>query len=396
MEELHGIATIKLYARINNELTWHKFSVIKDINDCYLRFTTSHINGDFILARGTHEEVGKIYNREVFITTNSGFRPHADNLVNQDIQMNIPMKALPFGKGKTTFPCYYQPKINGGRCISELVNDNDEGFIVYGKHVKLTSKEGHNLPVEHIINQLKPIYDMFGSPILDGEIYHYGKECTTINGAARNVKNPIHDKLAFVIFDIILYGVSQFVRTTILNQIAHDSMFNAEILHLNNNDTAIGKVFFLDTDIVEREDSARLLAEEHILNGYEGIILRNPEAVYQQGKHVGNLTKIKKQLEGMFRIFDIISKPTLEDQPLFVIVNDTTDETLPINPVGKHEDLKKYLINRKDYIGKMVKVTYYERTINGLPFHANVYPEIMEDYVEEKIEDINECNIDDL
>ena len=398
MEELHGLATIKYYAKINNELVWHKYSIIEDKDDCYLRFTTSHINGDFILARGTLGEMNAIFVRETTITNENGFVATMVNLVNRDIQMNIPMKAKPYGEGRPNYPMYYQPKINGGRCIDELTEVDD--IFVKCMFPTLSAKEGGLIPVQHLIDQLRSIHAIFGRIVFDGEIYLYGHKCATINGAARNPKNPIHKDLALVIFDVILYGVSQFVRVEILNHVKRTMLLTTDVqleLNLTNNKIAKANVFFLATNTIWSEQQARKLAEEHIDAGYEGIVLREKEAIYRQGKHVGNLYKMKKALYGYFKIVGIDPKPIDTTQPMFLLLNDKTSEVFECNPTGDHGTNAKYLKYKSEYIGKMVQVKYYERTINDLPFHANVFPETMKDdipYIEAK--DTLTLNTDDL
>ena len=380
---------IVLYAKINKVDQEHTYTLLKDHQlDTYLViFETSSIIGKFALAMNDNvDDLIPIFNREVKITENNGFTKFKDAVFNVNIQMNIPMKAKPYGEGKPTYPMYYQPKINGGRCIDELTEITETtNMFSNGKKPTLSAKEGGLIPVQHLIDQLNTVHDIFGHIIFDGEIYLFGKKCATINGAARNPKNPIHKDLALVIFDVILYGVSQFVRVNILNQVKRTMKLSTDVeleLNLKNNKIAKGDVFFLDTDTVYDEKQARRLAEIHIDAGYEGIVLREKEAVYRQGKHVGNLYKMKKALFGWFKIVDITPKPIDVMQPLFILKNDKTNDLFECNPTGDHATNAKYLSHKVEYIGKMVQVKYYERTINELPFHANVLPETMKNDVQ--------------
>ena len=105
--------------------------------------------------------------------------------------------------------------------------------------------------------------------------------------------------------------------------------------------------------------------------GFEGLILRNPDAIYQYGKRNQSMIKYKKSTDGKFIIVDIkpdgIKRP---DIPLFICKNDINDAQFECHVGGTLDYQKQCLVNKDNYIGKYMYVEYGERSgINNLPFH---------------------------
>ena len=124
-----------------------------------------------------------------------------------------PMKAQKFAIGKFDYPCIAQPKINGVRAVVMLEEFTPtdlfslEGFVRDDKHYHtvIKTKEGLIYRIWHIEQLFNDFYDSFpeyANMVFDGEIYIRGEKVTTIGGAARNPRNPLHDKLQFVNFDL--------------------------------------------------------------------------------------------------------------------------------------------------------------------------------------------------
>ena len=105
--------------------------------------------------------------------------------------------------------------------------------------------------------------------------------------------------------------------------------------------------------------------------GFEGLIVRNPEAEYAFGKRNSSMFKYKKKLDGKFIIIDI--KEDKRGLPIYTLKNDINDETfectinLPQDGQRKQLEMKQYLI------GKTGLVEYRERSgVKEVPFHAKL------------------------
>jgi len=270
------------------------------------------------------------------------------------------------------YPYVGQPKINGGRCGAAF--DHTPGIELFAPTegtFKLHSKEDIDLPVEHIKSELTEVALMnhwFKDVVLDGEIYQRGLKVATINGAARNQKNPVHNKLQYVVFDAI-NDSRQIDRLTQINSLSLYFHYGTAETH---ESWPLGKVIILEHKMINNATEARYYRDKYIELGFEGLILRNPNSFYTPGKHVNVMYKYKNFEIDMFKVVDIVPKPIDAHLPLFICKNDLTDETFEVVPTGTHAKQAKMLINRKQIIGSYVPVKYYERTINQLPFNANV------------------------
>lgn len=281
-------------------------------------------------------------------------------------------KAIPFINNKVSYPCIGQPKINGGRCAA-IFDDSYTGDMfsnLLGTY-RLHSKEGIDLPVKHIIEELNTVINSnlrLATIKLDGEIYRKDMKVATINGAARNVNNAIHKDLQYVIFDVINEQY-QSHRTSITKSLGAYFYVGDPMKH---HEWPLGKVIILPSIIIESDIHAKEIRDQYISYGFEGLILRETGSSYTPGKHIGVMYKYKQYEIEEFLVVDIIPKPIDTHLPLFICKNDITSDTFECVPMGTHTKQAKLLINKQYYIGKKVLVKYYERTINKLPFNANV------------------------
>ena len=109
-----------------------------------------------------------------------------------------------------------------------------------------------------------------------------------------------------------------------------------------------------------------------INNGFEGLILRNPDAEYQFGKRNLSMIKYKKSTDGKFTIIDIYPEGIKRSNiPLFLLRNDINDSTFEVHVGGSHEYQESILKDKDNYIGKQMYVEYGERSgVEQVPFHV--------------------------
>lgn len=293
-------------------------------------------------------------------------------LTNTLEQLSQPMKAQTFRLGKTTYPSFGQPKINGVRCIA-IWNAAPANNLFEQPGFILRSKEGIVYPIAHIVNQLNKLAESnpFARDIVfDGEVYLVKEKNTTIAGAARNVNNHIHKYLQFVIFDIVDTTKVQGDRLLELYATLGSAGIRTESADQMNWPKA--SIIPLLTEIVNNDNDAKDKRDFYLGRGFEGIVLRDPEGMYELGKRSHYLTKYKKWETTKCLVIDIIPKPLDTHLPLFVCKNDITDDIFECVPMGSHAKQAKLLREKEKYIGTYVEVKFYERTINNLPFNANV------------------------
>lgn len=276
-----------------------------------------------------------------------------------------PMLAKPLFDSKTgkcmvtSWPMIGQPKLNGFRmmCRWEKVTVGEGLFKEEVEKPVFRSREGIRFDtLEHIEAELTK--DMFFTQdgkeiILDGELYYHGWLLQRINSAV-NKKNEDTTSLQYHIFDIGIENVKYINRTRLLFLMTKSSFKN---------------IWFVNYELVEDINKAEILTDRYITQGYEGSILRNPNAYYQFGKRNYSMVKLKRFQDKEFKIVDVIGGDNSPELGVFVCLAENGLK-FKCTPQGTHEVKKEYLTNKQNYIGKMLTVKFYERTKDGIPFHT--------------------------
>lgn len=307
-----------------------------------------------------------------------------------------PMKAQKFEIGKMKYPAIQQPKINGVRATIRLINEPSGDIFTPDKRVEIKSKEGLIYNVKHIEDTFLEVYNYTEcfDVVFDGELYIYGQPVTSIGGAARNPKNPLHKSLQFVCFDLAIPDFNNIERDELRNKIfteangkipvsmdhnMYDDLITIKICRDKSvEEHSVTRWFIINSlisEIVNSDEEVLEFRDKCIKYEYEGSIVRDMNADYQFGSRPKTMRKCKKMDDAEFKILNIRSVGDSDDKVGFTIIftlqNDLTDETFECNGTGTVEQ-KLEILNDKSNIGKLATVQFYERTINKLPFHANV------------------------
>lgn len=173
---------------------------------------------------------------------------------------------------------YFQPKVNGQRCRVEWIN---------GKSWLWSSQGNIINSVPHINEQLENTHADYLD--LDGELWSTELSIQEISAIARKTTrlDKRYRMLNFYIFDFVNFALTQTNRFNVLYSWK-------EALAKN------GSIKMLDWYYAPKEDWERFY-EMFTEQGYEGLIIRNPDALYQE-KRTADLLKKKKTIVGKFRI----------------------------------------------------------------------------------------------
>ena len=289
-----------------------------------------------------------------------------------------PMLAKPSLKN-IIYPAVIQPKYNGERCIAsfENVRKDDGLFTVTNKEVVLRTKEGNLFCMNRIqafLNNIaKSLFD-YEEPIeFDGELYVHGerkgyvrKSCPLwIRNAPSNPSgNP--NRVTYVIYDLIIAKAEQANRFEMLDNLVKA---NGLIQHLSHKAlTENWPIHISRKQIVNSETEAIEIAQGYKQEGFEGGIVRNLHAEYQFGKRSWDLAKIKFKNVEVCTITDITPKPNEPETGIFHM-RTASGDSFKGNPTGGFETRRDYLDNKYSYIGRLAKVTYFEKDIGNVPSH---------------------------
>lgn len=163
------------------------------------------------------------------------------------------------------------PKLDGLRCISLRLN---EAWKCY-------SRKGHEFyTVNHILTDLEYLYHRYGYTFFDGELYKHGLKFEEVQGPVMAFKAGQAEGIEYHTF---VCGQAE----DFLNK--RDNM----IMTMGNEETEWIKV--VDQDIIYTKDIYDRLERSFDL-GYEGIMLRDPERLYDF-KRSDAIIKVKKGLD---------------------------------------------------------------------------------------------------
>lgn len=266
----------------------------------------------------------------------------------------LPMLALDYLKygHRAKFPAIGQRKLNGMRGLR--APDNSE----------FRSRENNPIrKLPHIESQLRwlEMECPYWYEEIDGEIYRHGIPLGDIISLVKRAQ-PDSEKLEFHIFDLNLEGVRQDQRIDILRTIKSWMDKHAEeVRHFAPH------IFISDSIIVRDEKHMIELQKEYESEGFEGIMLRDPNAVYVSGPaKTPAVFKRKSFQDAEFDIVDIT-----EGAEGRAILHFVTKEGRPFSAelVGSDEVCREVFDNRTEILQAKKKATvkYQELSKYGVP-----------------------------
>ena len=270
-----------------------------------------------------------------------------------------------------------QWKINGVRCIIGAIATKD---IFKPVSLRYWSREGTEWTKklswmdDVILPYINP--DLLDAMIeegacLDGELYIPGQTVNNINSFVKNVNLPQHKLLQYWCYDVLIENMPTTIRNNIringIKKICYD--YNDITEHLNNK----SQLVLLPNINIDCFDTATRFRDKFISLGFEGLILRDPNAEYQFGKRNSAMFKYKRIDDGKFKIIDIIPEGVRKDLCKLVLQNDINNELFECAINSSHAYQEMILKDKDKYIGKYAIVEYRERSGKlNVPFHARV------------------------
>lgn len=277
----------------------------------------------------------------------------------------LPMLAHLFEKNKkkVKFPCFEQPKLDGMRCLTE-----DRGMF---------SRERKTIyGAPHIRQALQPLFDKYPDAIVDGELYNHAlkDDFNTIISHVRKI-SPTDSDL-YESKKVIEYHVYDIVFNKNSETNFEGRSFDLAYLETLN----LPGIIIVKTNKCEDQEDLDFMYTEHLLNGYEGQMVRN-NALYCQDRTT-DLLKRKEMLDREFKIVDITEGFGNRSEMMGRIICyiPEIDDTFEANALGNHDYYKELLDNKDQYIGKSATVKYQNLTPKGKPRFGIVTKIAREDY----------------
>ena len=244
---------------------------------------------------------------------------------------------------------YMQPKLDGVRCLIQL---NDKGEVyAYSR----TGKPWLN--IEHILQDLKPLFKENEDVILDGELYNHDlrDDFEKIISLVRKQKPTAVDRAEskqLVQFHCYDYANGSENYSTRMNNLVTSDMYSYCVKYVPTTCVA--------------EDQAQIQHQLNLDEGYEGSILRL-DGPYQC-KRSYNLQKFKDFHDTEATIIGYVDGKGKREGTLGKFLMQDDDGVEFGCPPGKgynYKMLADMLTNIHNYIGQRATFTYFERTKAG-------------------------------
>lgn len=267
-----------------------------------------------------------------------------------------------------------QYKINGLRCFISAEYNNGDMFKPV--RLKFQSREGiywntlSNLE-EYLLTYLDKRliqYMLDENWVLDGEVYLPGYTVNQINHFVKDANCIENKAIQFWCYDVAVQDMRQELRYHLLEGFLPNKITRFPTLdaHLNNKE----RIIVLPIHSITNDIEAKKVRDFYIGLGFEGLILRNPDADYQYGRRrVGYMEKFKSATDGKFVIVDIYKEPK-RDLPIILCQNDVNHAKFETRLSATHEYQQMILRDKHLYIGKRLFVEFGERSgVEKVPFH---------------------------
>ena len=259
-----------------------------------------------------------------------------------------PMLAQDYHKQgkKIVFPCYVQAKLDGVRSI--FFNN------------ALTSRNGKPFSgLDHIIAELAPATKE--GLILDGEVYSTTLSFQQFVGLVKKKTYTAADKEQLKHVNLWVYDC------------VNDAPFESRLATLKDffSRNKFTQIHLLPTEECATREGLKGFHDKYVLEGNEGLMVRNKQGMYQLGARSYDLQKYKEFEDAEYKVTGFTDGQGLE-KGLVIWTCETKDgQHFQVRPRGTHEAraeiFKDVTKNPKKYIGKELTVRFQELTGDGIP-----------------------------
>jgi len=172
-----------------------------------------------------------------------------------------PMLCSDWHEEKLKFPCIVQPKLDGVHSLNR-----------HGKCLGRSLKQHENRYVTEQFS--KPEYHGFCGEKIDADLGATHPDlCRITSGNLRRIEGE--PNIVWVLFDYVNE------ETKVLG---YQKRMECLVNFINNTDIQYGQIQVVESTLVENLEQLLELEEDYLNLGYEGIIIRDPNASYKYGR----------------------------------------------------------------------------------------------------------------
>ncbi len=210
-----------------------------------------------------------------------------------EIRLPIKVKGYKDQLKNIIFPCFMSPKLDGGNGLAlrddevTLIQRGGDayptlgvmGSIGYYNNMKEFVATGYSMA-----DEISHIMDYLGVDAVNGELYKHGVHLQDIQSAAKK-ENALTGELEFHVFDYC----------------GTDDKFDKRMERMSK----VEDLFFvkmIGSVIANSHEEIELYHTECVVNGYEGIVIRNADGVYEYNVRSCDVFKYKIPKDGEYQV----------------------------------------------------------------------------------------------
>jgi len=257
-------------------------------------------------------------------------------------------------------------KIDGLRCIIYL---GDDGKL----HTSSRGATNYDSAMFEILTHpaLIKLFKNNEGLMLDGECYHHGYTLQQINSIARTQKVAKDlEILQFYWYDIVDLNNPFKARLTKMKSIAAElKEYGSEIgwepdRMFKENEL---RIQFVPQVEVSGWDNMMKLHNEYVSEGWEGLVIRDPERPYKPNGRTNDMIKIKVYKDDCFKV--VGKEAGLRGSEDMVFIMQMPDgRTFKAKPFGDREQKQEYWINFEEkYNGHIGECKFFYYSDDGIP-----------------------------
>ena len=250
----------------------------------------------------------------------------------------FPMLAQEYTGEPLAFPCLVQPKLDGIRC---LVYTGPNGLVFQSRN------QTHFQEFAHLAKGLAPFFEQHPDVILDGELYHHDLDFQAITSIVRRKGHEDVSKIEYHVYDCFYpdKSVPYQERYAFLQTLKAPS------------------VVVVEASTIQRTAQIVTYHEAFVELGYEGIMIRNPTAFYQEQIRSKGLLKYKLFKEQEYEVIGHVEGKG--GVPVFVC--ETNGKTFQVMVKSTMEDKKNSMEHVTSFYHQWLTVKYQELSKDGIP-----------------------------
>ena len=257
-------------------------------------------------------------------------------------------------------------KIDGLRCIIYL---GDDGKL----HTSSRGATNYDSAMFEILTHpaLIKLFKNNEGLMLDGECYHHGYTLQQINSIARTQKVAKDlEILQFYWYDIVDLNNPFKTRLAKMKSIASElKEYGSEISWepdriFKENEL---RIQFVPQVEVSGWDNMMKLHNEYVSEGWEGLVIRDPERPYKPNGRTNDMIKIKVYKDDCFKV--VGKEAGLRGSEDMVFIMEMPDgRTFKAKPFGNRKQKEEYWINfDKKYKGHIGECKFFYYSDDGIP-----------------------------